>query len=225
MSFGGPVLGMFATTGQLLRRDPGPPRRAVPPTPTGRSPTRSPCAPGSRTSGARRLRRTSAPTRGSTPSAAAIHLAWLGPPGPRRDRAPDPSRRPTTSPAPRRDPRRADRRRGPLRQRVPDPAVRPTQRPSSRRWPNAGYLAGIPLPGDYPEFPGGLLVAVTEQRTQRTTGRVSPPPSRRCWPMPEPGGRALSPRSPGRAPSRPSPRCPPPGAGRGRCRRSTCRMR
>lgn len=30
-----------------------------------------------------------------------------------------------------------------------------------------GYLAGIPLPADYPEFPGGLLVAVTEKRTKR----------------------------------------------------------
>jgi len=29
-----------------------------------------------------------------------------------------------------------------------------------------GYLAGIPLPDDYPELPGGLLVAVTEQRTR-----------------------------------------------------------
>jgi glycine dehydrogenase subunit 1 len=29
-----------------------------------------------------------------------------------------------------------------------------------------GYLAGIPLPADYPEFPGGLLVAVTERRTR-----------------------------------------------------------
>ncbi len=29
-----------------------------------------------------------------------------------------------------------------------------------------GYLAGIPLSGDYPELPGGLLVAVTERRTK-----------------------------------------------------------
>ena len=29
-----------------------------------------------------------------------------------------------------------------------------------------GILAGIPLSGDYPELPGGLLVAVTEQRTK-----------------------------------------------------------
>ena len=29
-----------------------------------------------------------------------------------------------------------------------------------------GFLAGIPLPAEYPEFPGGLLVAVTERRTK-----------------------------------------------------------
>jgi glycine dehydrogenase subunit 1 len=29
-----------------------------------------------------------------------------------------------------------------------------------------GYLAGIPLSKDYPELPGGLLVAVTERRTK-----------------------------------------------------------
>jgi glycine dehydrogenase subunit 1 len=29
-----------------------------------------------------------------------------------------------------------------------------------------GFLAGIPLSGDYPELPGGLLVAVTEKRTR-----------------------------------------------------------
>jgi glycine dehydrogenase subunit 1 len=29
-----------------------------------------------------------------------------------------------------------------------------------------GYLAGIPLPADYPELPGSLLVAVTEKRTR-----------------------------------------------------------
>ena len=29
-----------------------------------------------------------------------------------------------------------------------------------------GYLAGIPLSEDYPEFPGGLLVAATERRTR-----------------------------------------------------------
>ena len=29
-----------------------------------------------------------------------------------------------------------------------------------------GILAGIPLSPDYPELPGGLLVAVTEQRTR-----------------------------------------------------------
>ncbi len=30
-----------------------------------------------------------------------------------------------------------------------------------------GFLAGIPLAIDYPEFPGGLLVAVTERRTRQ----------------------------------------------------------
>lgn len=34
------------------------------------------------------------------------------------------------------------------------------------RMAERGYLAGIPLGDDYPEFPGGLLVAVTEQRTR-----------------------------------------------------------
>ncbi len=29
-----------------------------------------------------------------------------------------------------------------------------------------GYLAGVALPDDFPELPGGLLVAVTEQRTR-----------------------------------------------------------
>ncbi len=29
-----------------------------------------------------------------------------------------------------------------------------------------GFLAGIPLSGDYPELPGGLLVSVTERRTK-----------------------------------------------------------
>jgi glycine dehydrogenase subunit 1 len=30
-----------------------------------------------------------------------------------------------------------------------------------------GYLAGIPLSGNYPEIPNGLLVAVTERRTRQ----------------------------------------------------------
>ena len=36
-----------------------------------------------------------------------------------------------------------------------------------------GFLAGIPLGADYPEFPGGLLVAVTERRTRDQLDRYA----------------------------------------------------
>ncbi len=36
-----------------------------------------------------------------------------------------------------------------------------------------GFLAGIPLPTDYPDLPGGLLVAVTERRTRAELDRYA----------------------------------------------------
>ena len=165
MSFGGPILGVFATSRALMRRIPG---RLV-----GRT-----VDTGGRTAYTLTLRTREQDIRREKASsnictnqslnaiAAAIHLAWLGPHG--------------LAEVGRQSVAKAHFLAG-LLAAVPGVTL-PLQAPFGREFPillrgdpeavvaamaERGFLAGIPLPDDYPEFPGGLLVAVTERRTRR----------------------------------------------------------
>jgi glycine dehydrogenase subunit 1 len=164
MSFGGPVLGVFATTRALLRRIPG---RL-----SGRTVDRDgrvayTLTLRTREQDIRREKASSNICTNQTLNAigAAVHLAWLGPEGIREaaDRSIQKAHylaaRLTAIPE--------------VEVAVDAPFGRefPILLPADPGWvvdemAERGYLAGIPLPGDYPEFPGGLLVAVTERRTR-----------------------------------------------------------
>ncbi len=164
MSFGGPVLGMFATTHKLMRRIPG---RLSGKTTDGEGRTAYTLTLRTREQDIRREKASSniCTNQSLNALAAAIHLAWLGPEG--------------LAEAGRRSVQKAHYLAKRLNQvKGVTPLV---DAPFAREFPlltpiepadviagmaDRGYLAGIPLPGDYPEYPGGLLVAVTEQRTR-----------------------------------------------------------
>jgi len=164
MSFGGPVLGMFATTKELVRRVPG---RLSGRTTDGEGRTAYTLTLRTREQDIRREKASSniCTNQSLNALAAAIHLAWLGPDG--------------LAEAGRLSVQKAHY----LAKRLTQiKGVQPvTDAPFAREFPlltsmdpdavvagmaERGYLAGIPLSGDYPEYPGGLLVAVTEQRTR-----------------------------------------------------------
>ena len=164
MSFGGPVLGVFATTEALLRRIPG---RL-----SGRTVDRNgrvayTLTLRTREQDIRREKASSNICTNQTLNAigAAVHLAWLGPHGLRETAHQSIQKAHYLA-------KRLAGLRGvelavdsPFGREFPillptDP-VRVVDAMAER-----GYLAGIPLPGDYPEFPGGLLVAVTERRSR-----------------------------------------------------------
>lgn len=164
MSFGGPLVGMFATTEKLLRRIPG---RLTGRTTDGEGRTAYTLTLRTREQDIRREKASSniCTNQSLNALAAAIHLAWLGPEG--------------LAEAGRRSVQKAHYLAKRLAQ-IKD--VHPVvDAPFAREFPlltpidpgavisgmaARGYLAGIPLPGDYPEYPGGILVAVTEQRTR-----------------------------------------------------------
>jgi glycine dehydrogenase subunit 1 len=164
MSFGGPVLGVFATTEALLRRMPG---RLVGKTTDEAGRAAFTLTLRTREQDIRRERASSNICTNQTLNAigAAVHLAWLGPGG--------------LAEAGRQSIQKAHYLAGRLALvkgvRAANPApfarefailtpVEPAEVVSAMA--ERGYLAGIPLSGDYPELPGGLLVAVTEQRTR-----------------------------------------------------------
>ncbi len=164
MSFGGPVVGLFATTRDHVRRLPG---RLVGRTVDGEGRPGFVLTLRAREQDIRRQRATSNICTNQTLNAigSAIHLAWLGPHGLRRvgefsaHKARYLAGRleelPGVSLA---------NKSGFLREFAvflpldPDGVV--------AAMAERGFLAGIPLGVEYPELSGGLLVAVTERRTR-----------------------------------------------------------
>jgi glycine dehydrogenase subunit 1 len=164
MSFGGPVLGVFATSTALMRRLPG---RLVGQTVDQDGTLAYTLTLRAREQDIRREKASSNICTNQTLNAigAAIHLAWLGPNG--------------LAEVGRQSIHKAHH----LADRLRDidgvdvaveaafgrefPIVTPLDpRVVVERMADRGYLAGIPLDEDYPEFAGGLLVAVTERRTR-----------------------------------------------------------
>ena len=163
MSFGGPVLGMFATTAEHLRRMPG---RLVGRTTDREGRIAYTLTLRTREQDIRREKASSNICTNQTLNAvgAAIHLGWLGPEG--------------LAEVGRQSVAKAHhlaRRLGQIRGvTVPvDGFARefPVLLPADPdevvlAMAERGYLAGIPLSTDYPDLPGGLLVAVTEKRSR-----------------------------------------------------------
>lgn len=164
LSFGGPGLGLFAAARPLMRRLPG---RLV-----GRTRDASGRVGYTLTLRTREqdIRREKASSNICTNQtliaiAAAIHLAWLGPEGLAAvgrhsvAGAHHLARRLSTIPGVRLGVGAAFAREFPVLLPA-DPEV------VVDRMAERGFLAGIPLARDLPEFPGGLLIAVTEKRTR-----------------------------------------------------------
>jgi len=165
LSFGGPGLGILATSGALMRRIPG---RLVGRTVDGEGRAAYTLTLRTREQDIRREKASSniCTNQGLNALAAAVHLAWLGPEG--------------LAETGRQSIHKAHYLAGRL---AAIPGVEPALAcPFAREFavtlpadPQAvveamgqrGYLAGIPLPDDYPEIPNGLLVAVTERRSRQ----------------------------------------------------------
>jgi glycine dehydrogenase subunit 1 len=164
MSFGGPILGVFATTEKLMRRIPG---RLVGRTTDLEGRVGYTLTLRTREQDIRREKASSniCTNQGLNALAAAIHLAWLGPRG--------------LAETGRQSVQKAHYLARRLEQ-IPGVSIG-IEAAFAREFPvllpadpagvvaamaERGYLAGIALPGDYAELPGGLLVAVTEQRTR-----------------------------------------------------------
>ena len=164
LSFGGPGLGLFATTAALMRRIPG---RLVGRTLDEDGRVAYTLTLRTREQDIRREKASSniCTNQGLNAVGAAVHLAWLGPGG--------------LAEAGRQSVHKAHYLAGRLgriagvRLAVADPFARefPVELPTEpvpvvAAMAERGYLAGIPLSADYPELPRSLLVAVTEKRTR-----------------------------------------------------------
>ena len=164
MSFGGPVLGIFATTAEHMRRLPG---RVVGKTTDADDKTAYVMTLRTREQDIRREKASSNICTNQTLNAvaAAVYLGWVGPAGlatagnhsaqkahylaKRLAQLPGVS---LANDAPF------------LREFAVLLPIDPTK--ALLAMADRGYLAGIVLSADYPELPGGLLVAATEQRTK-----------------------------------------------------------
>jgi len=164
MSFGGPVVGLFAVTEKLMRRVPG---RLSGRTVDRFGRTGYTLTLRTREQDIRREKASSNICTNQTLNAvaAAIHLSWLGPNGIREtanqsiQKAHYLAKRIEQIKAVHIGVDSAFAREFPVLLPLdPDEVV--------LAMAERGYLAGIPLPHHYPDLPGGLLVAVTEQRTK-----------------------------------------------------------
>jgi glycine dehydrogenase subunit 1 len=164
MSYGGPVLGVFATSEKLMRRLPG---RLVGETVDQDGTLAYTLTLRAREQDIRREKASSNICTNQTLNAigAAIHLAWLGPAG--------------LAEVGRQSIHKAHHLAGRLT--AIDGVELGVGAPFGREFPivtprdprevvsamaDRGFLAGIPLDEHYPELAGGLLVAVTERRTR-----------------------------------------------------------
>lgn len=164
LSFGGPGLGLFATTSALMRRIPG---RLVGRTLDEDGRVAYTLTLRTREQDIRRERASSniCTNQGLNALGAAVHLAWLGPGGLAEAGRLSVQRAHYLAQRLFRIPGVGPATSGPFARefavRLPaDPAIVVAAMAAR------GYLAGIPLPPDYPELPASLLVAVTEKRTR-----------------------------------------------------------
>ncbi len=165
LSFGGPVVGLFATTKKEVRRIPG---RLIGKTVDGSGRTAYSMTLRAREQDIRREKASSniCTNQSLNAIAAAWQMAWLGPQG--LAEIADRSVQKAHYLA-----RKLAQLKGvALAVEAPFGREFPVMLPLEpvdvvKAMADHGFLAGIPLPADYPEFPGGLLVAVTEKRTKR----------------------------------------------------------
>ncbi|HUU62278.1 MAG TPA: glycine dehydrogenase, partial [Acidimicrobiia bacterium] len=164
LSFGGPGLGLLATSADLMRRIPG---RLVGRTRDTLGRVAYTLTLRTREQDIRREKASSniCTNEGLNALAAAVHLAWLGPEGLAEtgrqsvQKAHYLAERLERLPGVRLSLHAPFAREFPLLLPVDPQRVLPAMA-------ERGYLAGIALSADYPEFPNALLVAVTEQRTR-----------------------------------------------------------
>jgi len=164
LSFGGPGLGLFATSAALMRRIPG---RVVGRTRDTDGRLGYTLTLRTREQDIRREKASSniCTNQGLNALAAAVHLAWLGPEGLAEtgrqciQKAHYLAERLARIPGVQLAVSSPIAREFPLRLPLPTDVT-------VQAMADHGYLAGIPLSADYPDFPDALLVAVTERRTR-----------------------------------------------------------